>query len=124
MSSESAVIESNSAFSDSALTPRYQATAMPATHQVETSGVRWRGEIDPNRAGSAARRAIDSAVRDAGMIVVWVEAIAEVATASSTTQSQPRTRSDSSANTASSSSAFAASQLVPAKQTTATATPR
>src|ERR671921_355548 len=112
MSSESAVIESNSAFSDSALTPRYQTIAMPATHQVETSGVRWRGEID-------------SPVRDAGMIVVCVEAIAEVATASSTTQSQPpSTRSDSSANTASSSSAFSASQLVPAKQTTATATPR
>src|SRR3712207_4248899 len=187
MSSDSAVIESNSAFSETALTPRYQTTATPATHHVETSGVRWRGEIDPNRAGSAARRAIDSPVRDAGMIVVcveaiaegatassttqppatpaphhvetsgvrWrgeidpnragsaarraidspvrdagmivvcVEAIAEVATASSTTQSQPpSTWSDSSANTASSSSAFAASQLVPAKQTTATATPR
>src|SRR5918998_1942787 len=104
MSSDRAVIESNSAFSDTALTPRYQATAIPATHQVETSGVRWRGETDPNRAGSAARRAIDNPVRDAGMIVVWVEAIAEVATASSTTQSQPpRTCSDSRANTTSSS---------------------
>lgn len=32
---------------------------------------------------------MDSAVRDAGMIVVWVEASAEVETASSTIQSQP-----------------------------------
>ncbi len=39
--------------------------------------------------GSAARRAIDSPVRDAGMIVVWVDARAEVATDSSSTQSQP-----------------------------------
>ena len=55
---------------------------MPATHQVETSGVRNRGWMWPNVVRAArARRAIDSAVRDAGMIVVWVEAIAEVATA-------------------------------------------
>ena len=63
--------------------------AMPATHQVLTSGVWCRGWIWPKRAGSACRRAMDRPVRDAGMIVVWVEAIAEVATANSTTQSQP-----------------------------------
>ena len=62
---------------------------MPATHHVETSGDRPRGKIDPNGAGRAPRRAIDSPVRDAGMMVVWVEAIAEVATASSTIQSRP-----------------------------------
>jgi len=32
---------------------------------------------------------MDSPVREAGMIVVWVEAIADVATANSSTQSQP-----------------------------------
>src|SRR3712207_4539557 len=125
MSSDSPVIESYSAFSLISPTTTYQATPTAATHQVETSGVRWVAEIDANRAGSAARRAIDRPVRDAGMIVVWVEAIAEVATASSTTQSQPpSTCADSSAKTASSSPAFSASQAVPAKQTTATATPR
>jgi hypothetical protein len=68
---------------------------------------------------------MDSAVRDAGMIVVCVDAIAEVATASSTTQSQPPIAEvDSSANTASSSSAWAASHPVPAKETTAVATAR
>src|SRR5829696_2546170 len=103
----------------------YQAIPTAATHQVETSGVRCRGEMEANRRGSAARRAIDSAVRDAGMIVVWVDATAEVATASSTTQSQPPSACDDSrAKTASSSSAFSASQSVPAKDTTAVATPR
>ena len=81
--------------------------------------MRQRGETAANRRGSAARRAIDSPVRDAGMIVVCVEAIAEVATASSTTQSQPPSASvASSARTASSSSALPASQSVPAKETT------
>ena len=59
------------------------------------------------------------------MIVVWVEAIAEVATDTRTTQSQPPSAEvDSSANTASSSSAFLASQSAPAKETTAVATAR
>ncbi len=81
--------------------------------------------MEANRRGSAPLRAIDRPVREAGMIVVWVEAMAEVATASSTTQSHPpRASDDSSANTASSSWALAASQSVPAKETTAVATAR
>jgi hypothetical protein len=60
-----------------------------------------------NRRGNACWRAIDRPVRDAGRIVVWVEEIAAVATASSTIQSQPpMTSVDSSAKIASSSSAF------------------
>ena len=81
--------------------------AMTATVQVETSGVRNRGWMWPSDLGIACRRAIDSPVRDAGMIVVWVEAIAEVDTASSTTHDQPPiTWSASVAKIASSSSAF------------------
>jgi hypothetical protein len=50
---------------------------------------------------------IDNPVRDAGMMVVWVDAIAEVDTASSTTHDQPPiTSSASPAKIASSSSAF------------------
>ena len=97
---------------------------MMPTHQVETSGVRWLGEMCANRRGSACRRAIDRPVRDAGRIVVWVEAIAAVATASRTTQSQPpMTSVDSSAKIASSSSAFSDRYSVPAKARTATVTP-
>ncbi len=59
------------------------------------------------------------------MIVVWVEAIAEVATASSRIQSQPpRTSPASWAKTNSSSPAFSARNAVPAKATTANATDR
>src|SRR3954449_9070834 len=125
MSSDSPVIESYSAFSLSSPTTTYQVMPTAATHQVETSGVRYVAEIEANRRGSAPRRAMDSPVREAGMIVVWVEATAELATAISTTQSQPPSVcEDSSANTASSWSAFSASQPVPAKETTAMATPR
>ena len=54
-------------------------------------------------------------VREAGMIVVWVEAIAEVATANSTTQSQPPSTSvESSAKMNSSSSLLSARNAVPA----------
>src|SRR3712207_1632374 len=106
MSSDSAVIESNSAFSLSRLTPTNQTLAMPPTHQVDTSGVRWRGEMWPRRRGNACRRAMDSPVRDAGRIVVCVEAMAAVATARRTTQSQsPITSVESRANIVSSSSA-------------------
>src|SRR5918998_248863 len=76
MSSDSAVIESNSAFSLTTLTTTNQTLAMPPTHHVETSGVRWRGEMWPKRRGNACRRAIDSPVRDAGGNVVFVETIA------------------------------------------------
>src|SRR3982751_4323134 len=101
MSNDSPVIESYSAFSLINPTTTYQATPIAATHHVETSGVRCAGAMEANRRGSAPLRAIDRPVREAGMIVVWVEAMAEVATASSTTQSQPPSASDdSSANTA------------------------
>ena len=42
----------------------------------------------PSAAGNAPWRAIESAVRDAGRIVVWVEASAEVMIASTTIQSE------------------------------------
>ncbi len=94
---------------------RYQTVAVPATHQVLTAGVRNRGWISPKRLGRACRRAMDSAVREAGMIVVWVEASAEVATATRTIQSQPpRASWAREAKTASSSSACAARKPVPA----------
>ena len=89
MSSDSAEIESSRAFSLMMLASTYQAEAMPATSQVDTSGVRNRGWMRASACGRACRRAIDSPVRDAGMIVVWVDARAEVATASSRTQFQP-----------------------------------
>ena len=98
--------------------------AMPATHQVETSGVRYRGWMCAKLAGIACRRAIDRPVRDAGMIVVWVEAIADVVTASSTIQSQPPMMSvASSPKMNSSSSAFSVRKSVPAFATSAKATP-
>ena len=98
----------------------YQAMAIAATVQVDTSGVRKRGWMCASLCGIAARRAIDSPVRDAGMIVVWVEASAEVDTDSSSTQSQPpRTCSPSSAKIDSSSPALSARNVVPAKATTA-----
>ena len=50
---------------------------MTATHQVLTSGVRWVRWMLPKRWGSACRRAIERPVRDAGMIVVCVEAMAD-----------------------------------------------
>ena len=88
---------------------------MTATVQVDTSGVRNRGWMWASALGSACRRAIDSPVRDAGMIVVWVEAIAEVETASSTTHDQPPiTSSASTPKIASSSSAFSVRKSTPA----------
>ena len=94
---------------------RYQTIAMTATVQVETSGVRNRGWMCPRALGIACRRAIDSPVRDAGMMVVWVEAIAEVDTASRTTHDQPPiTWSARMPKIASSSSAFSARKSTPA----------
>lgn len=99
--------ESKSAFSLIWLTTTYQAMAMAATHHVLTSGVRKRGAMCAKCAGSACLRAMDSAVRDAGMIVVCVDASADVETASRTTQSQPPITSPaSSAKMYSSSSAL------------------
>ena len=89
MSSDSAESESSRAFSLMMSASTYQPAAMTATSQVETSGVRNRGWIRAEPARQRGRRAIDSPVRDAGMIVVWVDASAEVATDSRRTQSQP-----------------------------------
>ena len=98
--------------------------AIAATVQVDTSGVRKRGWMWPSVLGIACRRAIDSPVRDAGMMVVWVEAIAEVETASSTTHDQPPiTWSARMPKMASSSSALSVRKSTPAYDTTATATP-
>ena len=98
--------ESKSAFVVIWLTTTYQTMAIAATHQVLTSGVRNRGLMCAKCGGSACRRAMESAVRDAGMIVVCVEAIADVETASRTTQSQPPITGEQLAKTYSSSSAF------------------
>ena len=88
---------------------------MAATSHVDTSGVRCRGSMWASFAGSACRRAIDRAVRDAGMIVVWVDAMADVATDSSSTQSQPpRTSVARSEKRNSSESALSVSHCVPA----------
>ncbi len=69
--------------------PTYQTIAITATSHVLTSGVRWRGWMCPTRAGIAPRRAIERPVREAGMIVVWVEAMAAVETESSRIQPHP-----------------------------------
>jgi hypothetical protein len=63
--------------------------AMAATVQVLTSGVRLREWMWPIRGGIAPRRAMDRPVRDAGRIVVCVDAIAAVETDSNRIQSQP-----------------------------------
>ena len=93
---------------------------MPATSQVETSGVWKRGWIRASLRGIAARRAIDNPVREAGMIVVWVDASAEVATDSSSTQSQPPSTSwPRTAKICSAWSSFSVRNSVPAYATTA-----
>ncbi len=68
----------------------------------------------PNVCGRARRRAIDNAVRDAGMIVVCVDAIADVVTEKSRIQSQaPSTSVAISPKMNSSSSAFSVRNSVP-----------
>ena len=62
----------------------YQAIASTPIATVEKTGVKNRFETSPKAVGIASWRAIDSEVRAAGRIVVWVEASAETTTASST----------------------------------------
>ena len=97
---------SNRKFSDSELTTAYQIAASAPITQVETSGVRNRGWIRPSADGIARARAIDSVVRDAGRIVVCVDASADVSTAITTIWSsgEPSTSPASEEKIASSSS--------------------
>ena len=67
----------------------YQTAAITPIVIVETCGVRKRGCTLPKTAGNAPWRAIESDVREAGMIVVWVEDRPEVMIASSTSQLRP-----------------------------------
>lgn len=125
MSSDRAVSESNRAFSLIRLTTTYQTLATPATHHVDTSGVRNRGLILANVRGTANRRAIEKAVREAGMIVVCVDAMAEVVTENRTTQSQPpKTSVAIRPKMNSSSSALAVRKSGPEKATMAYPTAR
>ena len=62
----------------------YQAIASTPIAIVEKTGVRNRFETSPKASGIASCRAIESEVRAAGRIVVWVEASAETTIASST----------------------------------------
>src|SRR5918995_6694774 len=90
---DSAESVSNRKFSERKLSGTYQTVARAPTTMVETCGVRKRGCVAPRAAGIAPARAIESTVREAGRMVVWVEARAEVRTASTTSLSQgePRT---------------------------------
>src|ERR1700747_1199041 len=58
----------------------YSATEATPTTTVDTVGVRYRGLILANCGGSARWAAMDSVVRAAGKIVVWVDAAAELST--------------------------------------------
>ena len=91
---------------------------------VENQGVRKRGETAAKIRGSALRRPMENEVREDGMIVVCVDAIAEVAIARITSLShgEPSTSAPSTAKIASSSS-YSASVSSPANAMTATATP-
>src|SRR5579884_1199137 len=57
-----------------------QASERMPAHTVATPGTRLRSWIRANALGIAPRRAIDSADRAAGRIVVWVAAVADVST--------------------------------------------
>src|ERR1700751_290634 len=58
----------------------YSATEATPTTIVDTVGVRYRGLILANCWGSARDAAMDSVVRAAGRIAVWVDAAAERST--------------------------------------------
>src|SRR5262245_17936073 len=101
----------------------YQAIASPAITIVENHGVWNRGWVAAKERGSASWRPIENDVRDDGMIVVWVDAIADVAIARITSLShgEPRTSEPRTAKIASSSS-YSASLSRPAYAMTATET--
>ncbi len=73
---------------------------------VENHGVWKRGWIAAKRRGRALCRPIENDVREDGMIVVWVDAMADVAIARMTSLSHgdPSTSAPSAAKIASSSS--------------------
>ncbi len=83
-----------------------------------------RGWTAANLRGNALWRPIENDVREDGMIVVWVDATADVTIARITSLShgEPRTSAPRNAKIASSSS-YSASVSSPAYATTATATP-
>src|SRR5262245_10870368 len=124
MSSESAESVSKRKFSDRRLTGTYHAIARPATTTVENHGVRNRGCTAANARGSALCRAIENEVRDDGMMVGCVEAIADVTIARITSLSHgdPSTSPPSVAKIASSSS-YSESVSSPANASTAVETP-
>ncbi len=101
----------------------YQASAARATTIVENAGVRKRGWIAAKRRGKASARPIENVVREAGMIVVCVEEIAEMTIASTTILSHgvPSTPAPSTAKMLSSSAKLSSSPT-PAKATTAVVT--
>ena len=115
---------SYSAFSERMFSGTYQAIESPAITAVENQGVRKRGETAAKMRGNARWRPIEKDVREDGMIVVCVDAIAEVAIARMTSLShgEPSTSAPSTAKIASSSS-YSPSVSRPANATTATATP-
>ncbi len=78
--------ESNRKFCETVLSTPYQTAAITPIAIVETCGVRYRGWTRPSGSGNAPWRAMDSDVRDAGRIVVCVEASADVTIASTTIQ--------------------------------------
>ena len=104
-------------------TGTYHAIASAPISHVETCGVRKRLCTRPRTLGNADWLAIDNVVRDEGMIVVWVEAIAEVMIARTTSLSRPPGRTSSAiVLKIDSSSSNSASSSSPAYETTATVT--
>ena len=93
----------------------YHAIASPAITEVESQGVRKRGCTAANACGSALWRPIENDVREEGMIVVCVDAMADVTMARITSLShgEPSTSAPSAAKIASSSS-YSASVSRPA----------
>src|ERR1700756_4712412 len=73
--------QSPSTFVDTLTMKTYQATDRIPAQIVAEPGMRFLGWISANRLGNAPRRAIESAERAAGRMVVWVAAVADVSTA-------------------------------------------
>ena len=71
-------------FSLRIVSPTYQTIEMTPMRIVAMCGVLKRGCTSPSFFGSAPQRLIDRTVRAVGRIVVWVDADAEVSTASIT----------------------------------------
>ena len=80
--------------------------APAATTIVENAGVRKRGWTSAKRRGKASALPIENVVREAGMMVVCVDEIAEITMASTMmlSQGEPSTPSPSTAKMLSSSS--------------------